>query len=126
MNYGKRNKKNVAEELIEKGNADETLIAWGKLGSKKEIHGGGIEGANSKYYSLTKAGDQLLFIPYSKSGIYYKNMYALDKSKMRNLKVSGFWKWTKLTLTTFEGYEKTYHITAGKKDLKKIVALFGF
>lgn len=125
MFYGKRNKKNVREELLKKGSADEGLIAWGKLGSKAEIHGG-IEGANSKFYALTKAGDEMLFIPYSKSGVYYKNVYILHKSKMKNLQVGGFGIFTILKLTTFDGHEKIYHITSGRKALKKIVESFGF
>lgn len=116
----------VANELKQKDYADENLIAFGQLKNKKEITAGGTLGSNSKFYTISKAGEDLMFIPYSSSGIYYDIMYVLHKSKMKNLKLGGFGRWTTLTLLTVDGHQKKYFIKKGRKDLQKIVKLFGF
>ncbi len=121
MNY-----KKVVDELIAKKFADsKDLIAWGKLGSKKDFTTAGVEGANSWRYAITKAGDDLLFIPFSRSGVYFKNMYAVNKSKIAGLKLVGSKFRKYLEMHTVDGYMKKYRIIKNTSNLTNIIKMFG-
>ncbi len=119
MDYNK-----IAQELIEKKYADDGMIAWGKLGSKKDFTTAGVEGANSWRYAITKVGDDLMFIPFSRSGVYFKNLYVINKAKIKSLKIrqSGFRKF--LRMETVDGFNKDYRIIRDVKSLEQIIKSF--
>ena len=121
----KLNYSRICEELVEKKFADEGMIAFGRL-AKNQNFNGGIVGANSWRYAICKAGDDIVFIPIGRSQIYYNNLYAMNKAKMKSLKVGGLLWRSYLELVTIDGGVKKCIILRNKHTAKKIVKEFGF
>ncbi len=122
---GRLSYKQICAELVAKNFADDGMIAFGKL-DKGNNFNGGLVGVNSWRYSIAKAGDDLVFVPIGTTQIYYNNMYAMHKAKIKSLKIGGFLWGSYLELVSTEGGKKKCVILKNKRVVRKILKAFGF
>lgn len=126
------NYNDVKNELIEKGLADDNLVALGEqpispaenlgsliLGVKKHLPG-------SSSHAITKQGDKIVIYPFSTKGILYNEALTLEKSDIVKVSVYNFMVFEVRFKTTIKHFKKLWlPITLGKDDMKQILSLLG-
>ena len=108
----------LKKELSEKNLADNGLVAWGQNTGT----GGIIASAISPMFTISKAGNKIVVIPFNNKTISYDKAISFDLSKIDTAKVKGAWLFSKLVIKTVDGRVYKYSITQGKSAVKQILS----
>ncbi|MBO5884677.1 MAG: hypothetical protein J6Q51_02670 [Clostridia bacterium] len=117
------NSKKLAQELVEKGMADNGLIAWGQNSSGLL---GAVGAIIAPMHVISKVGNLIVVTPFSNKQIFFEKAIAYKKENMINAKLKGGLFGASLKLEMKSGKTYKYSIIQGKAELKQMLKELGF
>lgn len=120
---------NIKDELIEKGLADDGLVAMGSkpIGANENLGSlllGVKKGFSGKDHAITKQGDKIVIYPFTTKGVCYDEAITLEKENIVKVSIYNFMAFEVRFKTNLKGYKKLWlPITTGKDDVKQILEL---
>lgn len=107
----------LKKELMEKGLADNGLVAWGQNTGL----GGIIASAVTPMFTISKVGNKIMIIPFNNRTIVYDKSLTFDVGQIETAKMCGFWIYSKLKIKTKDNRTYKYSVYQGKKAVKQIL-----
>ena len=121
----------IKNELIEKGLADDGLVALGEKPFNATENLGSLllgvkKGFSGKSHAITKQGDKIVIYPFTTKGVCYDEALTLEKDNILKVSVYNFIVCEVRFKTNIKKFKKLWlPITIGKDDAKEILSQLG-
>ena len=111
----------LKQELVAKRFSEDGLVAWG------QNNGFGAVGAlAAPMFTISRVNTKIVITPFTNREILFDRAIAYDKENVFDARISGFWIYSKLKITTKDGKVHKYSITQGKSAVKQILINLGY